>query len=68
MTPKQIRLKLGLTQQQMALACNTTLSTWQNWEYEKRQPSGQAQRLLDLLLDFADAGQFETYKQKYMGE
>lgn len=66
--PKQIRKRLGLTQAQMASACNVQLSYWAKWEYGERRPSAAAERLLELLVDLSDANQFEDYLKKYMDE
>lgn len=50
MTPKEARLKLGFSQSQMATACNTSIGTVTKWDQEKREPRGQAERLIEVLL------------------
>lgn len=64
--PKDLRTKLGLTQAQMASACNAPLRTWQRWEYGTRHPSGTVQRLFDVLLDFHYSGKFDDYRREYI--
>lgn len=47
---KQIREQLGLTQSEMARACNTHPMTVSKWETGERIPRGQAERLIEVLL------------------
>lgn len=73
MTPtdiRQIRAKLGFTQEQLAKACNTDRGTVLKWEshnsQQNRTPSGSAVRLLQLLSDLYDSRQFSRYMKKYL--
>lgn len=36
---KELRLKKGMTQQQMAIALDTVQTTYSGWEKDKREPS-----------------------------
>lgn len=67
--PKDVRTKLNLTQEQMAAACNTGVSTVRKWEakegYNNRKPRGQAERLLELLIDLQEKNLFDWYRSKY---
>jgi DNA-binding transcriptional regulator YiaG len=47
---KQIRELLGLTQSEMARACNTSIGTVTKWDQGQRAPRGQAARLIEVLL------------------
>jgi DNA-binding transcriptional regulator YiaG len=47
---KQIREQLGLTQSEMARACNTSIGTVTKWDQGQRAPRGQAARLIEVLL------------------
>ena len=69
--PKKIREKLGLTQAQMAIACNTNISTIAKWEatgdaIDKRKPRGPSERLLQLLSDMESMDLMDWYRKKYM--
>lgn len=46
---KTIRVKLRLTQEQMALMLGTSLSGYRKWEQGQRQPSGAARALLKVM-------------------
>lgn len=48
--PKEDRIKLGLSQSEMARACNTHPMTVSKWETEKRTPRGPSQRLIEVWL------------------
>jgi DNA-binding transcriptional regulator YiaG len=48
--PKEARETLGLTQTQMARACNTHPMTVSKWETGERVPRNQAARLIEVLL------------------
>lgn len=67
--PKLVRKKLKLTQEQMAAACNTGVSTVRKWEakqgYNNRKPRGQAERLLELMVDLQEKNLFDWYRSKY---
>lgn len=67
---KEIRQKLGLTQAQMAKACNTNISTIAKWEaghgLDNRKPRGPSARLLQLLSDLEKMDLMDWYREKYM--
>ena len=46
---KTLRERLGLTQDQAAGKIGASLSTWQNWEYNRTSPSAATIRILALL-------------------
>lgn len=46
---KAIRVRLGLTQDQMAQLLGTSVSGFRKWEQGKRQPSGAARTLLKIM-------------------
>jgi DNA-binding transcriptional regulator YiaG len=46
---RSVRVKLGLTQQEMADRLGVHLRTLQQWEYARRRPCASAQKLLDML-------------------
>ena len=46
--PQEIRLKLNLTQAEFAAMMNVSIRTIQDWEQERRNPSGPAIALLRI--------------------
>lgn len=46
--PREIRGKLGMTQQEFAEALGISVKTLRNWEQGRRDPSGPAMRLLRI--------------------
>ncbi|HLL81875.1 MAG TPA: helix-turn-helix domain-containing protein [Longimicrobium sp.] len=46
--PRAIRERLGLTQEQFAVALCISVKTLRNWEQGRREPSGPAMRLLQI--------------------
>lgn len=46
--PREIRAKLGMTQEEFAAALCISVKTLRNWEQGRRDPSGPAMRLLQL--------------------
>ena len=46
---KAVRIKLKLTQEQMALMLGTSVSGYRKWEQGRRQPSGAARTLLRVM-------------------
>jgi putative transcriptional regulator len=60
--PRQIRARLGMTQEEFAAALCISVKTLRNWEQGRRDPSGPAMRLLqiaekhpEILLESAQA-------------
>jgi len=49
MNTRDLRQRLGYTQEQMARACNVSVSTIRAWDQGARNPSGAALRLLQTL-------------------
>jgi len=49
MDTRDLRKHLGLTQEQMARACNVSVSTIRAWDQGLRKPTGSALRLLEVL-------------------
>lgn len=47
--PKEARLRLGLSPNQMAYAMGVHRQTWVKWERGERQPDRAAIRLIDAL-------------------
>lgn len=48
--PKEARIRLGLSQSEMAKACNTSIGTVTKWDQGQREPRGQAIQLIKLML------------------
>lgn len=46
---KRIRLRMGLSQKEMAQRIHVSLETVRNWEQGKRSPTGAARALLRIL-------------------
>lgn len=46
--PREIRAKLGMTQEEFAAALCISVKTLRNWEQGRRDPSGPAMRLLQI--------------------
>lgn len=46
--PREIRAKLGMTQEEFAAALCIRVKTLRNWEQGRRDPSGPAMRLLQI--------------------
>ncbi len=46
--PREIRGKLGMTQEEFAAALCISVKTLRNWEQGRRDPSGPAMRLLQI--------------------
>lgn len=46
--PREIRARLGMTQEQFADALCISVKTLRNWERGRRDPSGPAMRLLSI--------------------
>lgn len=58
---KEIRLKLELSQKDMAQRLNVNFRTYQSWEYGKNEPTGRAALILNKLKDeLFQAGGEET--------
>jgi putative transcriptional regulator len=53
--PKQIRDKLGLSQNKFAKLLGISISTLQNWEQGRRKPEGPAKVLLKVASKYPDA-------------
>lgn len=66
---KQVRERLRLTQEQMGRAMNTSNKMISKWETETgenaRKPRGQAQRLMELLLEMKKRNLLNWYYRKY---
>ena len=46
--PREIRARLGMTQDEFAAALCISVKTLRNWEQGRRDPSGPAMRLLQI--------------------
>jgi putative transcriptional regulator len=46
--PREIRTRMGLTQEEFASALCISVKTLRNWEQGRREPSGPAMRLLQI--------------------
>jgi putative transcriptional regulator len=46
--PREIRARMGLTQEEFAAALCISVKTLRNWEQGRREPSGPAMRLLQI--------------------
>lgn len=64
---KEARQQLGLTQKEMADACNTHQMTVSKWETGERVPRGQASRLIDVLLWLKSKNLLKEYIGKFCG-
>ena len=51
---KKARLKLGLSQSEMAGICSAGTGTVQKWDNGQRSPRGPARRLIELWLRLKD--------------
>lgn len=63
---KQVRIKLGFTQSEMAKACNCHVMTISRWERGILEPDGQAERLLELIDYIYERGMMPQYKKRFM--
>jgi putative transcriptional regulator len=61
--PKQIRERLGLSQNKFAQLLGISTSTLQNWEQGRRKPDGPAKVLLNVAAKYPDAILNTVYKQ-----
>ncbi|HEX8673252.1 MAG TPA: helix-turn-helix domain-containing protein [Longimicrobium sp.] len=52
--PRAIRERLGLTQDRFAAALCISVTTLQDWEQGRREPSGPAMRLLQIAAKHPD--------------
>ena len=59
--PKEARLRLGLSINEMARACGVHRQTWVKWERGERSPDAAALRLIHALLWLADRGLLTDY-------
>uniref|UniRef100_A0A6H1Z9C3 Putative DNA binding, helix-turn-helix domain containing protein n=1 Tax=viral metagenome TaxID=1070528 RepID=A0A6H1Z9C3_9ZZZZ len=50
MTIKELRIRLGLTQEAMARELGVSLTTLRNWEYGLHGPSPMAQEKIERLM------------------
>ena len=53
--PKEIRTKLGLSQNKFATLLGISTSTLQNWEQGRRKPDGPAKILLNVAARYPEA-------------
>jgi putative transcriptional regulator len=53
--PKEIRAKLGLSQNKFATLLGISTSTLQNWEQGRRKPDGPAKILLNVAARYPEA-------------
>ncbi len=65
LSPKQARLTLGLTQEEMAAACKANIGTITKWDQGQRSPRGPSERLLELWLELKKDGLFEKYLERF---
>lgn len=65
---KQVRKKLGLTQDEMSRACNTHIITISKWETGTRSPSGPAERLLDLLSEMDGTVWMQWFRKRFVDQ
>lgn len=61
--PKQIRKRLGLSQNKFAKLLGISISTLQNWEQGRREPDGPAKVLLNVAAKYPDAVLNTVYNQ-----
>lgn len=61
--PKQIRKRLGLSQNKFAKLLGISTSTLQNWEQGRRKPEGPAKILLNVAAKYPDAILNTVYNQ-----
>lgn len=47
--PKELRIRLGLTQKEMAEALRIPIGTWRNWEQDRVALDPAARSLLDIV-------------------
>lgn len=52
--PRQIRERMGLTQDEFAAALCISVKTLRNWEQGRREPSGPAMRLLQIAAKYPE--------------
>ena len=65
-TPRQIRKKLGLTQEKMARICGSSVATAVAWDGGIRNPQGPSARLLEIINKITDSGEFDRYFGEYL--
>jgi putative transcriptional regulator len=61
--PKEIRERLGLSQNKFAKMLGISTSTLQNWEQGRRKPDGPAKVLLNVASKYPDAILNTVYNQ-----
>jgi len=61
--PKEIRERLGLSQNKFAKLLGISTSTLQNWEQGRRKPDGPAKVLLNVASKYPDAVLNTVYNQ-----
>lgn len=64
-SPREAREILGLSQSEMAKACNTSIGTVTKWDQRQREPRGQAARLIEVLLELKEKGMLDWYIKKF---
>lgn len=57
---------LGLSQEEMARACNTHPMTISKWDRGIRKPSGQAVRLIELMIELYNLYLWPWYRKQYI--
>lgn len=65
---KKIRKQLGMTQAQMAKACNCHVMTVSGWERKTIKPDGQAERLMDLLAALHADDLMGWYRERFIDQ
>jgi DNA-binding transcriptional regulator YiaG len=63
--PKKARLRLGLSQSEMAAACDTHPMTISKWETGERTPRRPAARLIETLLWLKSTGMLDAYLEYF---
>ena len=61
--PREIRERLGLSQNKFAKMLGISTSTLQNWEQGRRKPDGPAKVLLNVASKYPDAVLNTVYNQ-----
>jgi DNA-binding transcriptional regulator YiaG len=62
---KRTREQLGLSQSEMARACNTSIGTVTKWDQGQRIPRAQAVRLIEVLLWLKSKNMLSDYLKHF---
>ena len=65
---KKLRKQLGLSQSEMAKACNCHVMTISRWERGIIEPDGQAERLLELIAEMDGTVWMQWFRKRFVDQ